>query len=211
LFGHAFQLASEFHKQTRHCRLVHCQGFLLQPSCWSRPFPKASNIERLQRDGKTCCISDFSLELLSERSSLAMDRMNAKKKSFQTRCFLDWWPCILSKQVEVPYVFVRFEPVILDGSLLWQTRISRVMVFDEAGNATPKLVHYQFPPTPPPPASLPPPRTWLTETTVVIHESAIMSPSGCSANVLKLFWMRWHLDGIAVLFAPDDLHLSPAL
>jgi hypothetical protein len=116
--------------------------------------------------------------------------MNAKKKSFQTRCFLDWWPCILSKQVEVPYVFVRFEPVILDGSQLWQTRISRVMVFDEAGNATPKLVHYQFPPTPPPPASLPPPPTWLTETTVVIRVSAIMLPSGCSANVLKLFWRR---------------------
>jgi hypothetical protein len=72
------------------------------------------------------------------------------------------------------------------------------MAFDEAGNATPKLVRYQFAPTPPTPASLPPPPTWLTETAAVIQESAIMLPSGCLANGLKLFWRRQHLDDIVV-------------
>ena len=88
-------------------------------------------------------------------------------------------------------VWVRCESLILQFSRPWQTHFSRVRVFDEAGNATPKLVHFQFPPTPPPPASLPPPPTCLTEMTVVIQELTIMLPTFClSKSVLSLFGMR---------------------
>jgi len=73
------------------------------------------------------------------------------------------------------------------------------------------IVHYKFPPPPPPAASPPPPPTWLTEITVVIQELAIMLSACCFANVFKLVWRRWHLDGIAVILARDELHLSPAL
>ncbi len=33
----------------------------------------------------------------------------------------------------------------------------------------------------------------------------------CQCNLFKLVWRIWHLDGIAVILARDELHLSPAL
>jgi len=78
-----------------------------------------------------------------------------------------WWPCILSNQVQIPWIWVRCEPLILDGSRPWKTHISRVRVFDGAGNPIPIGTPS---PQPPPPATAPPPPAWLISSTVQIEE-----------------------------------------
>ena len=107
-----------------------------------------------------------------------------------------WWPCILSNHVQIPWIWVRCEPLILDGSCPWKTHISRVRVFDGAGNPIPIGLPS---PQPPPPATAPPPPAWLISSTVQIEEleeetfNFQIDERYCNALCIKSFHLHLHL------------------
>ena len=87
-----------------------------------------------------------------------------------------WYPAIFSNRMEGVLLWVRCEPLIVGNSRPWQTHISRLRLFDEAGNPVPLL----------PPPSYPPPPPWnQPPSTVVIEEevdeepTALMALPGC--------------------------------
>jgi len=95
-----------------------------------------------------------------------------------------WWPCIMSDLVCGEVGWVRCEPLIYQGSRPWRTHVTRLMVFDAAGNAVP-ILHYGRPPSiPPPPPSTQP--TWMTTSTVEIEELEETAPIVQAAPILAL-------------------------
>jgi len=89
-----------------------------------------------------------------------------------------WYPAIFSNRMEGVLLWVRCEPLILGDSRPWQTHVSRLRLFDGAGNPIPLLPRFQ-----PPPPPYPPPTWNQPSSTVVIEEveepTALMVLPGC--------------------------------
>ena len=125
-------------------------------------------------DGTTSIASYFNEESLLEGLVFGNGCHANQKEEIPQQRQMDnhWWPAILSCQIEDPWVLVRCDALINQFARPRQTHISRLRVFDKAGNVSPMISHCRFPPSPPPPppATPPPFPTWLTETTVEIEE-----------------------------------------
>ena len=89
-----------------------------------------------------------------------------------------WYPAIFSNPMEGVLLWARCEPLIIANSHPWQTHVSRLRLFDGAGNPIPLLPRFQ-----PPPPPYPPPTWNQPSSTVVIEEveepTALMVLPGC--------------------------------
>ena len=89
-----------------------------------------------------------------------------------------WYPAIFSTRMEGVLLWARCEPLIIANSHPWQTHVSRLRLFDGAGNPIPLLPRFQ-----PPPPPYPPPTWNQPSSTVVIEEveepTALMVLPGC--------------------------------